>query len=203
MTLSASLSHVVLVITAAVLFYVALTDFKEFKIRNEFIVVLAGLFVVHALLSGRWVSAHWNLAFAALMFCVMLYFYGQNLMGGGDVKILTVGFLWVGFRCALPFAVLLAIFAALHVVAAKFGWAQVQQVGNKKRIPLAPSVAGALILCLILGCLQPVSSPPSSAICIEPLHGAGRPIADCILPRRAGKAAAFMGAPAVATSGKA
>jgi hypothetical protein len=24
--------------------------------------VLAGLFVVHALLSGRWASAHWNLA---------------------------------------------------------------------------------------------------------------------------------------------
>ena len=69
MAFSAPLSHVVLVITAAVLFYVALTDFKQFKIRNELILVLAGLFVVHAILSGRWVSAHWNLAFAALMFC--------------------------------------------------------------------------------------------------------------------------------------
>jgi Flp pilus assembly protein protease CpaA len=156
MAFSAPLSHVVLVVTAAVLFYVALTDFKEFKIHNELILVLAGLFVVHALLSGRWVIAHWNLAFAALMFVAMLYFYGQNLMGGGDVKILTVGFLWVGFRCALPFAVLLAIFAGVHVVAAMFGWAQVQQVGARKRIPLAPSVAGALILCLILGCLQPM-----------------------------------------------
>jgi Flp pilus assembly protein protease CpaA len=156
MAFSAPLSHVVLVITAAVLFYVAMTDFKEFKIHNELILVLVGLFVVHALLSGRWVIAHWNLAFAALMFGAMLYFYGQNLMGGGDVKILTVGFLWVGFRCALPFAVLLATFAGVHVVAAKFGWAQVQQVGDKKRIPLAPSVAGALILCLMLGCLQPM-----------------------------------------------
>jgi Flp pilus assembly protein protease CpaA len=156
MAFSAPLSHVVLVITAAVLFYVALTDFKEFKIHNELILVLAGLFVVHAFLSGRWVIAHWNLAFAALMFAVMLYFYGQNLMGGGDIKILTVGFLWVGFRCALPFAVLLAIFAGVHVVAAKLGWAEVQQVGDTKRIPLAPSVAGALILCLILGCLQPM-----------------------------------------------
>ena len=48
MAFSAPLSHVVLVITAAVLFYVALTDFKQFKIRNEVILVLAGLFVVHA-----------------------------------------------------------------------------------------------------------------------------------------------------------
>jgi Flp pilus assembly protein protease CpaA len=157
MAFSAPLSHVVLVITATVLFYVGLTDFKHFKIGNELILVLAGLFVAHALLSGRWVSAHWNLAFAALMFAVMLYFYAQSLMGGGDVKILTVGFLWVGFRCAFPFAVLLATFSAAHVVAAKFGWAEVQQVGDKKRIPLAPSVAAALILCFILGCLQPMS----------------------------------------------
>src|SRR6516225_8145957 len=168
MAFSPSLSHVVLVITAAVLFYVALTDFKQFKIRNELILVLVGLFVVHALLSGRWVIAHWNLAFAALMFCVMLYFYGQNLMGGGDVKILTVGFLWVGLGCALPFAVLLAVFAAMHVVAAKFGWAEVQQVGDKKRIPLAPSVAAALILCFILGCLQPI--PISSSTQLSHLH---------------------------------
>jgi prepilin peptidase CpaA len=146
----------VLVITAAVLFYVALTDFKQFTIRNELILVLAGLFIVHALLSGRWTIAHWNLLFAAIMFCVMLYFYAQKLMGGGDVKILTVAFLWIGLDCALPFAIFLAIFAALHVVLAKFGWVKVQQVGKHKRIPLAPSVAAAIIVCFILGCLSPI-----------------------------------------------
>jgi prepilin peptidase CpaA len=109
MAFSPTLSHVVLVITAGVLFYVALTDFKYFKIRNELILVLAGLFILHALLSGRWISAHWNLCFAALMFAIMLYFYAQKAMGGGDVKILTVAFLWVGIGCAFPFAVLLAV----------------------------------------------------------------------------------------------
>src|SRR5712691_2480074 len=119
MAFSPTLSHVVLVITAGVLFYVALTDFREFKIRNELILVLVGLFILHAFLSGRWVSAHWNLALAAFMFAVMLYFYAQGWMGGGDVKILAVGFLWVGIACALIFAVLLSIFAMLHVGAAK------------------------------------------------------------------------------------
>ena len=157
MAFSPTLSHVMLVITAGVLFYVALTDFKYFKIRNELILVLAGLFIVHALLSGRWVSAYWNLALAAFMFAVMLYFYAQNLMGGGDVKILTVGFLWIGLDCALVFAVLMAIFATVHVAAAKLGWVKVQQAGKHKRIPFAPSVAGALIVCFMLGCLQPVS----------------------------------------------
>ena len=156
MAFSAPLSHVVLVITAAVLFYAALTDFKQFRISNEVILVLTGLFVAHALLSSRWLNAHWNVLFAAFMFGVMLCFYALNWMGGGDIKILTVGFLWIGFRCALPFAALLAICAAVHVVAAKFGWVEIQRTGDQSRIPLAPSVAAALILCFILGCLQPM-----------------------------------------------
>jgi prepilin peptidase CpaA len=158
MAFSPALSHVVLVITAAVLFYAALTDLKYFKIRNELILVLIGLFIIHALLSGRWVSAHWNLAFAAFMFAIMLFFYAQNAMGGGDVKILAVAFLWIGLGCAFVFAVLMAIFAIAHVIAAKFGWAKVQQLDDhkRKRIPLAPSVAGAMIGCFMLGCLRPV-----------------------------------------------
>src|SRR6266536_804940 len=156
MAVSAPLSHVVLVITAAVLFYVALTDFKQFKIRNEFILVLAGLFVIHALLSGRWVSAYSNLGLAVLMFGVMLYFYARNWMAGGDLKILSVGFLWIGVDCALVVAVLIMIFSMIYVLAAKFDWVKVQQVGVHKRIPFAPSVAAALIVSFMLGCLRPV-----------------------------------------------
>src|SRR5207247_4497766 len=99
---------------------------------------------------------YWNLALAAFMFAIMLYFYAQNLMGGGDVKILTVGFLWIGFNCALLFAVLLAASAAAHVLAAKFKWVDVQRVGEHNRIPLAHSVAAAMIFCFILGCLEPM-----------------------------------------------
>ena len=116
MAFSPTLSHVVLVITAAVLFYAALTDLRHFKIGNELILVLIGLFIVHALLSGRWVTAHWNLAFAAFMFVIMVYFYSQNLMGGGDVKMLAVAFLWTGIWCAFVFAVLMAIFAMVQVL---------------------------------------------------------------------------------------
>jgi hypothetical protein len=53
-----------------------------------------------------------------------------------------------------PFAILLAVCAALHAAAAKFGWADVQEVGGRRRISLAPSVAAAMILCFLLGCLQ-------------------------------------------------
>jgi Flp pilus assembly protein protease CpaA len=67
-------SEFVLIITAAVLLYAAFNDLRHYKIRNELIVVLAVLYCGHALLSGRWATAHWNLAFAFLMFVVMFFF---------------------------------------------------------------------------------------------------------------------------------
>jgi prepilin peptidase CpaA len=141
----------VLVLTAATLFYVAFTDLKQFTIRNELILVLAGLFLIHAVLSGRWTQMHWNIGFAVLMFLIMLYFYSQKLMGGGDLKLLTVAFLWTGPFYALPFAVVLGVLAGAHIILVKLGWASAQLVNGGSRIPLAPSIAGALIVLFAAG----------------------------------------------------
>jgi prepilin peptidase CpaA len=148
----------VLIVTAAVLFYVAHNDLRHYKIRNELIAALAVLFFIQALVSGRWVDVHWNIAFAALMFIAMLILYSRHLMGGGDVKLLTVAFLWTGIGCALPFAVLLLLFSGMHVLAAKLGWVDTRRsdADERQRIPFAPSVAGALIGVFMLGCLAPL-----------------------------------------------
>ena len=61
MITTAVTSQAVLILTAAVLFYVALTDLKHFTIRNELILLLMVLFFLHAVLSGRWTTLHWNL----------------------------------------------------------------------------------------------------------------------------------------------
>jgi len=152
-------SNAVLAITATLLFYAAVSDLKHYQIRNELVAVLGGLFLLYALLSGRWPGIPWNVGLALLMFAVMLYFYSQNLVGGGDVKLLTVAFLWVGIDCALPFAIMLSLFAMIHALAGKLGWVEVQRVGEDKRsrIAFAPSVAGALIGIFMLGCLAPVN----------------------------------------------
>jgi prepilin peptidase CpaA len=153
------LSYTILIITGAILFYAALTDLKQFKIPNELIVVLAVLFVLYGLQSGQGTRILWNLGFAVLIFLTMLFFYSQHWVGGGDVKILTVAFLWVGIHCALAFTILLFVFATVHSVAATFGWAATQQNDGdrQKRIPFAPSVAAALVGTFMLGCLQPTS----------------------------------------------
>lgn len=149
-------AHVVLVITAAVLFYVAFNDLRQFRIPNELVLVLAGLFVVHALLSGRWTEMHWNIALGALAFVFMLFFaYGPGLMGGGDLKLLTVALLWTGITCVLPFLIVLVIAASLHTLAAKLDWVQAQRVNGRLRVAFAPSISAGLIAVFMLGCLSP------------------------------------------------
>jgi prepilin peptidase CpaA len=148
-------AHIVLIVTAATLFYMAWTDLKEFKIRNELVLCIAGLYVLFAVLSGRWVGIHWNIGFAIFMLIIMLYYYSRGMMGGGDVKLLTVAFLWVGIECALVFAILLAVFIVIHLIVVRLGWAKVQELRGSKRIPFAPSIAAALIVAFMSGCLEP------------------------------------------------
>jgi prepilin peptidase CpaA len=153
---NAQLANIVLVVTAAVLFYVAVTDLRHYRIRNEFILLLLCLFVLHTMFSGGWLQAAWNFGLAALVFCFLVYWYSRQWMGGGDVKMLTVAFLWIGVECALAFAVLLLLFASLHVVAAKFGLVASHKRcdDGPRRIAFAPSVAAAMIAIFMLRCVS-------------------------------------------------
>lgn len=156
MTFASPFYYVVLAITAIVLLCAAIVDLRKFKIPNAFIIILVCLFAANEWLSGQWTQLHWNLAFAAFMLVVLLFFYAKNWLGGGDVKFLTVAFLWVGIRSALTFAILLAIFSFLHLLALKLGWLRAQEPKKSKRIPFAPSVAAALIVTLIIAAQVPL-----------------------------------------------
>jgi prepilin peptidase CpaA len=157
-------AHMVLVVAAGLLFWIAFTDLREFRIRNELILVLVGLFLVYALLSGRWVELHWNLAFAALMGGLMLLAYAGGLMGGGDLKLLVVAFLWTGVRCVVPFLLALAAFVLLHAFVAGRGWVSADRQDGRLRIPFAPSVAAGLIAVFLSGCLAPMDAPRGTGL---------------------------------------
>jgi prepilin peptidase CpaA len=150
------LATAVLLVTVAALLYAAFIDLKHYKISNELIFLLTGLFFLYSLLSDRWTAAAWNLGLAAGIFLLLIYFYTRHWMGGGDVKVLTVAFLWTGIECALPFVILLLLFVSLHTIAATFGWVGSQQIDDdrRQRIPFAPSIAAALIVTISLGCLR-------------------------------------------------
>ena len=77
-------AYFVLVVTSAVLLKAAWTDLREYKIRNELILALAGLFVLYAILTDHWAQLKWDLAFAALMFVVLLAIATTDLLFAFD-----------------------------------------------------------------------------------------------------------------------
>lgn len=137
----------------AVLLYVGFTDFRTFKIRNDVLILLVLLYVLLAIVSRSWIEIIENVILATFMFAVLLWFFAHKVIGGGDVKLVSVACLWIGVHCALVFSGLLLIFILLHLGAAKMGWANTKPMGGRYAIPYAPSVAGALIGVIILGCV--------------------------------------------------
>jgi prepilin peptidase CpaA len=162
MSLTAAGSCAVLVLVTVILLYAAIRDLRHYSISNLLVLALAGLFLLHALVSGRWVTLHENVLFALLMFAFLLLCYARGWMGGGDVKLLTVAFLWVGIHCALAFALLLLLFASVHALAAKLKWVEGRMVDGRLKIAFAPAVSAALIGSFAVGCL---ASPGSSGFC--------------------------------------
>ena len=145
----------ILIVTSVTLFWVALTDFREFKIPNEMVLALVGLYVLYSLVSRQRATMPWNIGFALLMLAGMIYAYWRQQMGGGDLKLLAAAFLWTGPWYAAVFSVLLLIFITIHYGAARLGWAAVQRSAIGLRIPLASAVAAALIGTFALGFVGP------------------------------------------------
>jgi Flp pilus assembly protein protease CpaA len=137
----------------AVLSYAAVIDFLTFKIRNSVVLLLFVLYLLFALSTRAWSDIVWNFILAAFVFVVLIPFYSRRAVGGGDVKFITIVCLWLEPHCALLFSALLLLLILLHLIAARIGWARTRPVAGSKAIPYAPSVAGALIGVIMLGCL--------------------------------------------------
>jgi prepilin peptidase CpaA len=147
-------SNIILAATATTLLWIGATDLREYKIRNEFIVVLVGLFFVYAYFSGRWSELPWHIAIASITFLLMIWSYAQGQMGGGDLKLITVALLWTGPRCAVLFLIVMVLSALAHTLLAWLGWVGAQRKDGHIRIPFAPSIAVGLISVILSGCLN-------------------------------------------------
>ena len=99
-----------------VLIYIAIEDMLRFKIANESVIVLTLLFLVFSLVSGALWPPLWHLLFGAVMFALVLALYSLGLFGGGDAKLLSVAFLWIGAQNASLFCVLLSLAAGVYLV---------------------------------------------------------------------------------------
>jgi prepilin peptidase CpaA len=151
------ISQIILIFASALLFYVALTDLKSYKVRNEVVGVLAILFFAHAAVSGRWILLPWNIGLAAATFGLLCLAYAKRMLGGGDVKLLTIAILWAGKDGALAFSMFLLLFSTIHLAAVKIKFAKTLSGDNRSKIPYAPSIAAALIGTFSMGYLSPLT----------------------------------------------
>jgi Flp pilus assembly protein protease CpaA len=90
-------------------------------------------------------------AFAAVLFVILALMYHFGTMGGGDLKLLTVAFLWLGFEHAFLFCILLCLASLVYVVVAKFGWVPSRKIGGRTSVPFGPSISVAWITTMLLG----------------------------------------------------
>jgi prepilin peptidase CpaA len=155
LTVPVIFSYLVVVVATATLIHAAMFDLEHFTIRNSLVLFLILLYLLHAALTRRWSEVPFDLVLAAMIFVIGLVFYALGAFGGGDVKLLTVAFLWVGMRGALLLAGLLVIFSLLSVVAGQLGWIKTRKLGIRRQIAFAPAVAGALAGAFLLGAVQP------------------------------------------------
>jgi prepilin peptidase CpaA len=145
----------IIAVASCVLFYVAFADLQNYKIKNEMVLLLAALYLAYVIASGTWNDVPSHLGVALLIFVVLLVCYSYRMLGGGDVKLLTVAFLWVGRDCALPFAVVMLTITGVHAGLIYFGLVSGQKtINGRTRVAYAPAIAGALIIVFASGCLQ-------------------------------------------------
>ena len=99
---------------AAMLVVAAAGDALYFRIPNQLVLLIAGLFLPVALAAGLGLPAiaiHIAIAGAVLLGGFLLFALG--LFGGGDAKLLAAAALWLGWPALLPFRVWTALAGGL------------------------------------------------------------------------------------------
>ncbi len=96
MSLLASVNVTSLVLFAAVLVSVAISDLLWLRIPNWVVVMIAALYPAYVLSAAQPVGWQGALVLAGLVFAIGFALYSFRLLGGGDVKFLAVVALWAG-----------------------------------------------------------------------------------------------------------
>ncbi|MGC9370862.1 MAG: prepilin peptidase [Paracoccaceae bacterium] len=100
--------------------HVAWTDFVRFRIRNQMVLLLLGLYPLFGLAQG-WADLRGDLVAGLVLFGMGFGFWLAGLMGAGDAKLaLPVG-LFCGIKGLLPYAVLLLAFSLAMLVLFRLG----------------------------------------------------------------------------------
>jgi prepilin peptidase CpaA len=133
-----------LLLAGAVLFIIY-DDFRHYRIRNSITGLLGLLFLAWTIARGDYSNLLWHAVFACGASTLLLVLYARDLMGGGDVKLLAVAFLWVGWQGSLIFSVVLFVASFVYAVGAKLELFPSIMRRSKQHVPFGPSIGLALL----------------------------------------------------------
>jgi prepilin peptidase CpaA len=108
------LSLAIRLVVLCALLWLAVIDVRVRRLPTRPILAIGGLFFIDALivhLSAGDVFRHLLLALGVFAACAALF--AANLLGGGDAKLASIVFLWVGPALSLPALVLISIVGTL------------------------------------------------------------------------------------------
>ena len=142
------LRHAIILIFSGLLIAAAVIDLRRFIIPNTLVVTLLALWPFWAIVNGAGPIGY-TLLGALLMFGVGAVLFALGLMGGGDVKLLTVLALWAGLDGLLGLALLISVAGGIlsifwvsrwrMKIAVLIGWAD--GLRNNKQIPYGVAIA--------------------------------------------------------------
>lgn len=96
--------------------YAAYSDVCGLLIPNAISLMLAAVFPVYALLFAADIHVLSHVILAVGAFAVLYASFHLNLMGGGDVKLMTAILLWTGPPLALRFLLVMALWGGLFAL---------------------------------------------------------------------------------------
>lgn len=144
----ALLRNLVVFVFMGLLVSAAIVDLRRFIIPDTIVVALLALWPVWVALNGLGPIGY-TLLGGGVMFALGLILFAFGLMGGGDVKLLTVLALWAepaGLPALIFYTSLAGGFLSIYwllplrrLVAPLIGWAEGQR--NNKQIPYGVAIA--------------------------------------------------------------
>jgi prepilin peptidase CpaA len=120
------LTLAILLLSAILFTYAAFVDFMTWKIPNRVVLALCGAFVVYAAAAfalGVAPALGLDMVVAVggglLLFAIGFALWMLKLFGAGDAKLMAPIGLFLGWYSLMPFAIWLAVFAAVALLALK------------------------------------------------------------------------------------
>lgn len=134
-------------ICAVLLFYIAIKDIRTFTIGNKILLMFFVLSVIKQLLLAADIRILLLESFAVAAVFIVPYCIIKNLIGGGDIKLIFVLGVWLGFP---------QIIAALYVSFISGGvfsalYLLFRRGKGSHAVPFAPFLAGGAFVSIITG----------------------------------------------------